>query len=505
MYPARINTNYFRCPRRKDSNDEQERTDSRLRQRKTNFRISKESLKQFTNMSTVIVGGGIIGLSTAYYLSLTKAPSSSGSIHIIDSSPALLTSASGYAGGFLALDWFSPPSSSLGALSFRLHRELAEQHDGPRKWGYAGSHVYSLSVDEVGVGGSGKKIRGEDWLLEGTSRAGLAARSDAEENRKEHVIGSGALINNDGTPAVFTPQAGGTLETIAGPEECAQVEPREFCEFLLEECKKRGVEVHLSTKATKVLVDDNGALRGLTLRSTDGDQAKVRDMTCQNIVISAGAWTPRVFKTLFPQTKVQIPISPLAGHSITVRSPRYTTPFIDSSKRRIGGGEDNWLCYSIYCAPGRHWSYAPEAYARLARNGEAEIWLGGLNHSDLPLPELAVDVKKMIDPESIQSLRRTTVQLTGLSKEGDTLNHDDLETIREALCFRPIAQSGNPIVAQVEEKDLGGVRGGSGGVWIAAGHGPWGITLSLGTGLVMSEMVMGKNTSADIRSLGYRS
>lgn len=479
-------------------------------------------------MSTVILGGGIIGLSTAYYLSLARSSSSSSSssgtstesstIHIVDSSPALLASASGYAGGFLALDWFNPSVASLGALSFRLHRELAEKHNGPRKWGYAGSHVYSLNVNEdYDVDGTGrkkkKKSNGGDWVLEGTSRAGVVANrsnseTKAEGNNGHLTAGMGdILINPDGTPAVFTPQAGGTLETIAGPEECAQVEPRELCEFLLEECKKRGVQVHLSTTATEVVTDERGILKGLKLKSTashHGAEATLSEIECKDVVISAGAWTPGVFSMLFPHSNLRIPISPLAGHSIVVKSPRYKTPFVDVAQRRIGGGSDNWLCYSIYCAPGRHWSYAPEAYARLARNGETELWLGGLNDSTLPLPDLAVDAKGMIDPESTKSLRKTTVQLAGLSKEGDDLNQDDLETVREALCFRPISNSGNPVIGRVTEKDLGGVKVGDGGVWIASGHGPWGITLSLGTGLVMTELLSGKKTSADIKSLQVR-
>ena len=147
-------------------------------------------------MSTVILGGGIIGLSTAYYLSLSQPAAK---IHIIDSSPTLFTSASGYAGGFVALDWFSHSVASLGALSFRLHRELAENHGGQRRWGYAGSQAYSLSVDERGVRKKGKKRKkgkeeggGEDWLSQGTSRAALAMGAERCE-----------MVNHDGSPTVW--------------------------------------------------------------------------------------------------------------------------------------------------------------------------------------------------------------------------------------------------------------------------------------------------------------
>ena len=439
-------------------------------------------------MSTVILGGGIIGLSTAYYLSLIQDPPK---IHVVDSAATLLASASGFAGGFVALDWFSPSLASLGALSFRLHCDLAKEHDGQRRWGYAGSHVYSLSVDERGVSSKGKNENGSavsgDWIAKGTSRAQVAPLK-------------GEVVNVDGSPAVWTPQVGGTLETIGRPEDCAQVEPKELCEFLLEECQNRGVEVHLSTKATEVVTDSSGALKGLKLQSSDVAQQGGKELECKDVVIAAGAWSPRVFKTLFPQSRLRISIEPLAGHSIVVKSPRYKTPFLNKSKHYNDNVVGSQMCYAIYCGPARHWSFAPEAFARLARNGETEVWLGGLNDSTLPLPELSTDVKQMIDSQSMKELRRTTVQLTGLADEGNKVNQDDLETVRQGLCFRPISQRGTPLIGKLSEKQLG-LQVGDGGVWIASGHGPWGVSLSLGTGKVVSELLTGQKTSADIRAL----
>jgi glycine/D-amino acid oxidase-like deaminating enzyme len=42
------------------------------------------------------------------------------------------------------------------------------------------------------------------------------------------------------------------------------------------------------------------------------------------------------------------------------------------------------------------------------------------------------------------------------------------------------------------------------GVYIAVGHGAWGISHSLGTGLVVSEMIEGKKTSADVSVLAMK-
>jgi glycine/D-amino acid oxidase-like deaminating enzyme len=117
-----------------------------------------------TTTNTVILGTGIIGVSTAYYLSLSQPPSS---VHLVESSPTLFASASGYAAGFLAANWFSSDVSALGRLSFEEHKRLAEEFGGREKWGYMKSQAISYSAGS----GSGNKARGDEWLREERSRA----------------------------------------------------------------------------------------------------------------------------------------------------------------------------------------------------------------------------------------------------------------------------------------------------------------------------------------------
>jgi glycine/D-amino acid oxidase-like deaminating enzyme len=81
-----------------------------------------------------------------------------------------------------------------------------------------------------------------------------------------------------------------------------------------------------------------------------------------------------------------------------------------------------------------------------------------------------------------------------------------LEFIREAVCFRPVTPSGHPIVVRLPDHRLGlkTAEHKNRGVWVSAGHGPWGIALSLGTGKVLSEMVQEQKPSADIGKLGLK-
>jgi glycine/D-amino acid oxidase-like deaminating enzyme len=58
-------------------------------------------------MATVILGSGIVGLSTAYFL-CEGGNTKPASIQLVDSTEELLHCASGFAGGFLAEDCMLP-------------------------------------------------------------------------------------------------------------------------------------------------------------------------------------------------------------------------------------------------------------------------------------------------------------------------------------------------------------------------------------------------------------
>ncbi|KAI0033390.1 hypothetical protein K488DRAFT_69881 [Vararia minispora EC-137] len=151
-----------------------------------------------TPPSVVICGGGIVGLSTAFYLSALEPAAT---IHVLDTSPTLFACASGRAAGFLASDWFPSSTASLGALSFRLHASLARAHAGRATWGYAPSLAYSLASASAVP----SSARGEDWLFDHSSRARMA-RAPAPPAR---------------LPAWLAPAR---AETISSAESTAQVQ-----------------------------------------------------------------------------------------------------------------------------------------------------------------------------------------------------------------------------------------------------------------------------------------
>jgi len=138
----------------------------------------------------------------------------------------------------------------------------------------------------------------------------------------------------------------------------------------------------------------------------------------------------------------------LAGHSLVVRSPRWAL------EHETAG------CHAVFSSDSA--GFSPEIFSRIG----SEIYVAGLNDPSLPLPELPTDSRP--DPECIKRLVEVSKKMLGLDG-----GEDDLQILREGLCFRPITSRGTPIVAKIPDEKLGkglSTRGrGDRGVFVAAG------------------------------------
>lgn len=98
---------------------------------------------------TVIVGGGIIGLSTAYYLASdtwdkVSGKSSNNNIVVVEASSKICAGASGQnegvAGDFGVKNEIMP----LAKLSYDLHFQIAEEYKGKEKYGFSSLTIHAL-------------------------------------------------------------------------------------------------------------------------------------------------------------------------------------------------------------------------------------------------------------------------------------------------------------------------------------------------------------------------
>lgn len=128
----------------------------------------------------VIVGAGIIGVCTAYYL--TRHPDFHPSTHHITilESKRVAGGASGKAGGLLA-SWAFP--QQIVPLSFRLHQELSDEYDGENVWDYRRLTTVSLEADLEKLHDSNKDSDSYSYSPSCCSSSSCSSSSSSESSQ----------------------------------------------------------------------------------------------------------------------------------------------------------------------------------------------------------------------------------------------------------------------------------------------------------------------------------
>ncbi len=289
---------------------------------------------------TVIIGGGIIGASTLYYSSRHPARSPDSRITLLEASKELAPGASGKSGGFLALDWHGGATASLAELSYELHRQLAEEGDGAKRWGYRDVETWQVTIDTAKKRGKGLKKM--DWV-------------------------DGQIVSD--------------RRQMGGPGTTAQVTPKPLVEYLAEAAQREpGVDVRLGAKVTALGQQGrDGPINSVTFTSPGGEEETIE---CDRVVVAAGPWTGQLLKrtlaTSGPLNNSNIirkarTISGNRAHSIVVRGTRPTTEHCLFTEMRYGAGG---------ALAGE-----PEVYARA--DGTVYVCGGG---DEEPLPDSADEV-----------------------------------------------------------------------------------------------------------------
>lgn len=138
----------------------------------------------------VILGSGIIGLCSAWYLLQSPDLPNGSTVTIIENctSKRIAPGASSQAGGFIAggngSGWVGDASKDLARLSWTCHIELADKLDGREKWGWRETGAVGLRV------GSGHNTRSKyrDLPSSGKKETGAAAEW-LEAGEKEDLLG----------------------------------------------------------------------------------------------------------------------------------------------------------------------------------------------------------------------------------------------------------------------------------------------------------------------------
>ncbi|KAM0518387.1 hypothetical protein ACHAPE_004150 [Trichoderma viride] len=411
----------------------------------------------------VIVGGGIIGCTTAYYL--TRHPKFSPALHtvtLLEAAPAVAAGASGKAGGLLGL-WAYP--ASIVPLSYRLHSELAAEHDGANRWGYR--RIKCGSIEAVVT-----KER-LDELQHPADENGKAWEKLPKQDEAARE-----LLQDEELPAdldwIDREVVRGWAEMGSpGATETAQVHPYHFTTSIAELAQKGGVTIKTNAKVTRLITSKVAAEGVEYLDRTTDEVNKITDVT--DIVVAAGPWTGRVL----PRAKVE----GLRAHSVVydVNVTPYAVftdielpaDFIPDHRAKMGQKRQH---------KGR---VDPEIYARPFN----EAYACGEPDSEVPLPETAdqVQFNEAHCDDIISYFASVSPVLAAAPIKA------------KQACYLPrhirFGQESGPLIGPTVTP----------GLWVAAGHTCWGIQNGPATGKLMSEYILdGEAKSANIGNLDPR-
>jgi len=205
---------------------------------------------------------------------------------------------------------------------------------------------------------------------------------------------------------------------------------------------------------------------------------------CDNLIVTSGPWTSSVLKSLLPDEPLaSFPaIGSLSGASIVIRSKRWQSPEADTSQLN-----------ALFLSKPME-GFTPEVFSRVG----GEIYLAGINDASITPPPPST--YSLPSTASVDRLINAAKFLCDSDPTKANGNGTDFEVVSRGLCFRPTTPKGTPVIGQIPLKSAGSY-GKKFRLWIGSGHGPWGICMSLGTGMVLSQMVLGRKTSVDVTKL----
>lgn len=393
------------------------------------------SMDKVEQRNIVIIGGGIIGCSTAYYLSRDPSYSTSTTnIVVLEASAnGVAQGASGKAGGLIA-KWAYP--REIVGISFPEHVKLAEEHNGAERWGwrFVGCGSWEGEGEALGESGSGVGKGGKRKSLEKT--LGFEATATPESRADKGLPDDLTWVKEELTTS-YSP--------MSGPDGTAQVHPYLFTTSMLDLAKEKGVQL---VKGTAISVEQvNHHVTGVTYRDRS-DSGGIKTLPATHVVLSAGAWSPTIIPSL--------PIAATRAHSVTIHP-------------KAGVTISPYVLFTEILLP-HSLSASPEIYAR----PDNEVYVCGPGDDSI-LPGNVDDVE--IDLAACQSIINQVASISQELREG--------AVDKRQACFLPVVRTGGgPIIGEADKIAKG--------LYIATGHTCWGICNAPGTAKVIAELIMGR-------------
>lgn len=427
-------------------------------------------------------GGGIIGTTSAYYLAQHPSfdPSNGDTITLLEAT-RIAGGASGKAGGLLAR-WAYP--ACIVPLSFELHRELAEKHDGAKRWGYRGLWCGELeakgrpNVTNGSKGGIG--VKGDGSGRQGGLHGVVDIDGSDEENGDRK--GANVSLQKRSKEVISRLRAAGvpddldwidsdstiSYDAMGNPDTTAQVHPYQFTTSIAQLAKEKGVSIRLGSATSIDRDSSSGAVESVSI--VEKETSSTETLPASDVVVAAGPWTP----TVLPSA----PISALRAHSVTIKPSRPVSAFALFTEIRMPSA----LSSKSKKVSADKFTATPEIYAR----PNDEVYACGEGDTLVPLPESTDAVE--LDEGRCDSIIKNVGSISDELLNGEVV-------VRQACYLPNVATGGGPLIGQTNVP----------GLFVASGHTCWGIQNGPATGKLISEFVWdGDAKSANVKSLDPR-
>jgi glycine/D-amino acid oxidase-like deaminating enzyme len=253
----------------------------------------------------VIVGAGAVGICTAYYLLDRPSPPR---VTVVEAHE-LAGGASGKCSGFLALDWHGPATTPLAQLSWRLHAELAHEHDGSGAWGYRALDSLSYTIQASTM----HELSSSSSEVESPSQQRPRSLSNGAQRWLNTKGDTSSLGTMDSTAQVYVVSI--LLQEL--PTEVRSSLPTDFVEGLYQIAHRKGLR-YVHGRPSSFTSPYNSHPGTLVVDHLDASGTSVGEtlLECTHLVITAGPWTSLVLSSLGLPA---LPIQPLPCHSIVIR------------------------------------------------------------------------------------------------------------------------------------------------------------------------------------------
>ncbi|KAF5243374.1 hypothetical protein FANTH_8196 [Fusarium anthophilum] len=206
------------------------------------------------------------------------------------------------------------------------------------------------------------------------------------------------------------------------------------------------------------------------------DQVLGNNTATVQLLLASGPWTPTLYKKLFPSAPFHLQRTTNAGDWIIFQYPCLARP-------------ESTAFVSFEPLTGKKFEFA-------GRN-DGTIWACGRRNFDAMLP--SPDRPDEPDERLIKELRACASKW--LNRDCTSLGEhsEDVQVLSKGRAFRPATRSGLPVMSEVKSSDVtADAASFPTGIFVCWGHGSWDLTLGMGSGRVMSQLMRGKEPDIDL-------